>query len=420
MKKGSMESGNDSSSGSTGRVAAGGDIISERDMLRIPAWRRWIVQWDISHNAIPLAFFAFTAMWQTIGNHLMSTLPETIYIILFYVSCIIFTLTLSLFLVRVCLCPRLVAFDFHHPRLMNFFYIPVIVGSLFILTVPKATSAPDNIPLFRVAFYVLGTYQVCLSLYMFGDWLFGSHPTKFIHPLVFMQTIGYFLTSNLAARATLTDLAAAMLYIGTLFWLLVFITNFQHVSLALDKQRERPSPPFFLFIAPPAQAAIATIMLHFALDPSAPAHVWPPLADAFLYVDLFMYALMFRLFPTFWTSKFNVSSWAYIFPLSGASAVIIAKFTATDLPFWQVLSFITGALASVAMLIVLALTVRSLSTGQTPKNPASLKVYARYYLKRRAVVPVAVQGHGHDTEEEEEEEEEVSAGHEATRAEQAV
>lgn len=391
MKNGSMGSRNDGStvSVSDGSVPGSGPggatedgAIGEHEIQRVPAWRRWVVQWDISHNAIPLAFFAFTAMWQAVSNHLMDNIPNTIYLILFYVSCIILFLTVSLFAMRVILYPTLIVTDFTHPRLMNFFYMPVIIGSLFVLTLPKPGGNADNETLFRVAFFILGSYQVALSLYMFGEWLFGLHPTNFIHPLVFMQTIGFFLTANLAARGALVELSKAMLYVGILFWLLVFITNFQHVSLALDKQRERPSPPFFLFIAPPAQTAIAFVVLEGAMNPGSSGMRWPELGEAFLYIDLFLYVLILRLFPTFWTSKFNVSSWAYIFPLSGASSAIIIKYTSTGLIFWEVLSFLTGVIACIAMIIVLVFTIRSLGSGQTPKNPTSLKAYTRYYLRQ--------------------------------------
>lgn len=365
-------------------------------MELIPSWRRWIVQWDVSHNAIPLAFFAFTAMWQTASANLgtVGAFAKTIYLILFYTSCIIFTITFSIFIARIIIYPASLASDFHHPRLMNFFFMPVIIGCLFVLTLP--VCAARSVTGYEISFYILAAYQLTLALYMYGEWLFGAHPTNFIHPLVFMQTIGYFLTANIGARAHLVEQATAMLYIGVLFWLLVFITNFQHVALALDKQREKPAPTFFLFIAPPAQAALSFVVLETAnvaaqgtldtsqLLPVTSIDKFPQFGQAFLYIDLFLYCLMFRLFPTFWTSKFNVSCWAYIFPLSAASSAIIWKYVSTGDGFWEILAIICGIIACIAMVIVFVFTIRSIAIGKTPSNPSSLHAYTEYYTKAAA------------------------------------
>lgn len=284
---------------------------------------------------------------------------------------------------------------------MNFFYMPVIIGAMCVITAPPWLR---SLVLFRVAFYVLGTYQVTLALYLFGDWLFGVHPTAFIHPLVFMQTVGFFLLANIGAMSRLIEPAGAMFSVGVLLWLIVFFTNFQHVSVALDKKRERPSPTFFLFIAVPAQAAISVVVLDLAhravetsgdtksLLPIPKEGPWPILAQSFHYVDLFIYLLMFRLFPTFWTVKFSVSWWAYIFPLSAAASTTIWRYKSEGTPFWGVLASILGLIACVAMIVVLGFTLWSLWSGGTPNNRASLDEYTTYYMEGKETTAVVEVG----------------------------
>lgn len=361
----------------------------ELDFSQIPPWRRWVVQWDISHNAIPLAFFAFTSMWQTASQHFgMFKVPQEIWFTLYFMSCTILAVSIVLFLLRIFIHPAAIAADFHHPRLVNFFFMPVMIGPLCVITTPPF---PRSLGMFVAGFYILSAYQLGLALYLYGEWLFGSQPTGFIHPLVFMQTIGFFLCANIGATAHLLDQAYFMFSVGALFWLLVFFTNFQHVSLALDKKCERPQPTMFLFIAPPAQAALSVVVLELAEKAkeagltdgllSIPKEMeWPRLAQGFMAVDLFLYLLMFRLFPTFWTTKFAISWWAYIFPLSAAAGMTIWRYKSEDKIFWGVLAALLVIIACTAMLVVLCFTIFAVFAKRVPHNPAALNAYHQYYV----------------------------------------
>lgn len=207
-----------------------------------------------------------------------------------------------------------------------------------------------------------------------------------------MQTIGFFLCANIAAISHLVDQGYAMLSIGLLFWLLVFITNFQHLSPALDKRSERPQPTFFLFIAPPAQAALAVVLLALAEEAQessvdtdtllsiSTSTTWPRVAESLLYIDLFLYLLMFRLFPTFWTQKFSVSWWAYIFPLSAAASATIWKYKACHTIFWAVVAMALTIIACIAMITVSCFMSWAVVSGRIPDNPSCLQAYYRYYV----------------------------------------
>lgn len=208
-----------------------------------------------------------------------------------------------------------------------------------------------------------------------------------MYPLVFMQTIGFFLLTNIAASAHLIEQTYASFSIGCLFWLLVFFTNFQHVSKNLAEKSERPQPTFFLFIAPPAQAAIAIVVLtasEAATDNSELLKLsdgvpWTRFAEAFLYVDMFLYLLMFRLLPTFWNVDFSFAWWAYVFPLSAAACVAILKYNQEQSFFWGSVGSVLGVIACISMIVVLCFTIWALGSGKAPRNKSCLSAYKMYY-----------------------------------------
>lgn len=347
----------------------------------LSTWRSKLVQWDISHFAISLALSAFTAMWKSVSPKYVIRIPPIAYISLWGISLSVAGLTLILYLLRAMMWPKSVMCDFRNPRLVNFFFVPVIMGSLLTVGAPDVVMGALSR---KIALYVLTAYQVLLSLYLYGEWLFGSALIEVTHPVLFMQVIGYFLMGNLAASLMLVEQARALIAIGILFWTVVFVTNFQHTSSALMNRMEKPAPTFFLFIAPPAQAAIALSTLAAAstgtlgadgfVVPAADFD-WPPHAKAVLYVDLFIYLIIFRVFPAFWTQKFAIVWWAYIFPLSAAAGAALARGRFTDGLFWPILSGLLVAIATLALAIVAVSTFWGITQGRLPNNPAAIAAY---------------------------------------------
>lgn len=355
------------------------------DPCTLPRWKTWVVQWDVTHFAIALAFAAFSGMWKAVCVfYSRIDIPKFVFVSLWYIALVVLAAAFAVYVLRIIIWPKSIAFDFANPRMVNFFFVPVIVGTLLVI------GAPINVTSFSsraAAFYVLLAYQVGLSLYLSGEWLFGSALIDVVHPLVFMQVIGYFLLTNIAASLLLMEIAVALCAVGTLFWVLIFVTNFQHTSSALQRRSEKPQPTFFLFIAPPAQAAIALFMLSVALSDNPQrnvtgllatpkVNVWPLAAKAALYIDLFIYALIFRVFPSFWTQKFAIVWWAYIFPLSAAaSATVVYTGSTNAATFWDVLSGMLVAIATIAMIVVTVSTVWGLQAGKLPRNQVALASY---------------------------------------------
>ncbi len=370
-----------------------GEISRDTEMPEITVWRRWLVQWDVTHFAIALATSAFASMWKIVCSHFpMLTVPQTLPVLGWFGAVVTLLIVLAIYVARIKLWPASILFDFRNPKMVSFFFVPVIIGCLLTLGAPPFFMSYVG---HKAAIFTLGAYQVGMSIYLAGEWLFGSVLIDVAHPVVFMQVIGYFLLGILASELFYVELATAFVSVGSLFWILIFVTNFQHTSIGLSRRSEEPSPTFFLFIAPPAQAAIALFLLGIAINEEGeirgsarllqvPVNAeWNILAKAVLYIALFIYALMFRLFPTFWTQNFAITWWAYIFPLSAAaSATVLRANSASHSVFWAVLSRFLVYIATVAMITVLIATVWGMKVGRLPQNPNALSAYFEHIQQR--------------------------------------
>ncbi|PXF46774.1 S-type anion channel SLAH2 [Gracilariopsis chorda] len=357
----------------------------EGDPAQPSKWRQRIVQFDVSHNAMALAFFAFTA---TLNIATRIGFPIALSTFFFILSSFVLALCLTLTAIRTIIYPDAIRQDFGNPRLINFFFLPAIIAPIVLLTLPPPIRMYN---VSQALFYVFFVYQLALSLHTYGQWLHVSNPVASVYPLLFMQTIAFFLLSILASTLNLTDQAVFLLVPGILFWLVIFVTVFQHMTPALKSARQSPNPIFFLFLAPPAQATIAILTLQAArLGPMSnmppqflrlPSPLpWTIHSEIALYVDLFIYALLLRLLPTWLDQSFSVVWWAYVFPMSGAASAIILRYEAHPTLFWKILASVALAMAASALLIVSLLTLRGAWRGDFPKNAGCQTAYLRHYM----------------------------------------
>ncbi|CAN8072281.1 unnamed protein product [Agarophyton chilense] len=363
-------------------------------------WRQKVVQFDMAHNSIALAFYAVTATLR-LSSRVGS--PQRVADVFFGISAAVLAICTTLTLVRSYIFPAAFVQDFHNPRLINFFYLPPIIATLTLTSLPLAVRF--YVPM-AVVFYTSAVYQVGLSLFLYGNWLYKVSLSNTIYPLIFMQTVGYFLLSIVASQLVLPELSFFFLTTAILFWLLIFVTLFQQSPVTLAKTNENPSPIFFLFLAPTAQATIATLFLLAArtVPDDFPARTllpterlpWSVGAELAHYVNLFLYLLMLRLIPLWINRPFSVVWWAYVFPLAGATGAILLRYEKVRSPFWLVMTVISGSLTAIAMTVVTFYTVRGLLKGTFPDNKKNRKAYEVFWNGRnrmsRMKVPPGVSG----------------------------
>lgn len=179
------------------------------------------------------------------------------------------------------------------------------------------------------------------------------------------------LRAQLGAKVGFVEEASILFMIGTIFWLVVLVSMFAFLSKSFDEGLESPSPTLFLFIAPPAAAAIAWIGISRARgDP-----LLNDMVRFYSAVDFFIYLLLLRLFFTLIRLKFNVSFWAYIFPIGTAASLAVELTQLYSSNFIVVIAAAASIVCVMMILVVSTLTVRGVYMGQIPKSELSLRVH---------------------------------------------
>lgn len=339
------------------------------DEIRARMGRAFLVQLNITHAGVALGFSAYTGLWRSLQRHtgfIPSIVPDTLWVFTSFVALVVF----SLLIVRAFRYPHLLKRDFTNNRLTSFFASPAIVMGTLALSVPEFAHTIIGM---RTIFYALLLYQTSLALYWYGDWLFATgYSLRAIHSSYFMATTEFFILGALGALVDCSNLAKMSLSVGILFWLLVFVAVFAFLSKTLADAGEKATPTMFLFIAPPATAAIAHMNL---LEAAGQKPLMDDFTWFFVSVTFFIYLLLMRVFRQYWTRRFSITWWAYIFPLSTAAnlATVVAGTLDQGLPW--VIATIATCVATLMIVIVVMLTVRKVGQGAVPRDDNAIRAH---------------------------------------------
>jgi tellurite resistance protein len=343
-----------------------GDV--EKEMSRKT---RFIVQFDIRHVGMPIGFTAFTALWRALALlYNPVNVPDAIYIALWYFTVLLSAVVFGMYFIRSVMYPHLLHRDFQNSVLTFFFGGIGIVCAGLVLAMPANLV---NMMILKIFFFVFCAYQLSLALFWYSSWLFAvGHSLRGISPVFFMATMNFFLAASISTRVGQLEIGMHMFMIGTLFWLLVFISAFSFLSTVLENISDVPSPTLFLFIGPPAAAAMAWINISRARGD-------PPLNDTvrfFSAVTFFLYLLLLRLFANFHRMTFNVTYWAYVFPLctSASLAVELAPIF-NNAVFMLILATTACVIVTGIVVAVSTCTVRGICNGRIPQSELSLRVH---------------------------------------------
>lgn len=345
----------------------------------LTTWKKALVQMNVTYFGPALGLAAYSGLWKSLHTSFWVSCPEQVWYVLWFLALFTFVLTTVLYGMRAFLSLALLRRDFNCNRLVCFFFAPLIVTSSLVLATP---SFMVNSTLSIIAFYSLLVYQFGLTLYIYGDWLFGrKYSLKKVTPVYQMSIIGYFLVASLGAEFKQVE-AAVMLYsIGVLFWVIVITVLFLRLSSSFKSAHEAPSPSLVLFVAPPAAAALGWSLIERAehTDMSF-EESYRGLATFFFYVDFYFILLVIRISRSFGNQPFAVASWAVIFPASTAASAMVTVAFALRLLFWQIIATICAALATIAILYVAIFTIINLLRGKFVRDPAAVDTYAASVL----------------------------------------
>eukprot|EP00179_Madagascaria_erythrocladioides_P021865 CAMPEP_0198359728 /NCGR_PEP_ID=MMETSP1450-20131203/135679_1 /TAXON_ID=753684 ORGANISM="Madagascaria erythrocladiodes, Strain CCMP3234" /NCGR_SAMPLE_ID=MMETSP1450 /ASSEMBLY_ACC=CAM_ASM_001115 /LENGTH=433 /DNA_ID=CAMNT_0044066637 /DNA_START=282 /DNA_END=1580 /DNA_ORIENTATION=+ len=296
-----------------------------------PRWKRTLVQFNITHFGLAMGTAAHAALWRSLAlDFEWVNIPNGIWYGLWFVAVVLFSVEVLVYAARAIVFPGGLLRDVRNNRFVNFFAAPVIVVTSILSAVPDIFE-PTGRTQMGIAYFLM-VYQVIFALYIYGDWLFSRQfMLNQVDPTYQMAVIGFLLVSRVNSEHGQVNAAEFNLAVGLLFWIVVFVALFQNVASALRSSKTDPSPTMFLFIAPPAAAALAIVALERARGADK------PLVDGavfFVMVDLFLFLLLLRLLPIWVFQKFNVAWWAYIFPLSTAASTMVLYANWTGLLIW--------------------------------------------------------------------------------------
>jgi len=353
---------------------------NEEAFQKLP-WRiRAIVQFNINHFGPALGFSAVTRVCNALGFDFgLFTIPDWIWIVLWFVTSVLLALSFILYILRIIIFPQGVLLDFRDNTRVNFFAAPLIVMVNLLVKIP--TFFRPNQTAITVFFYVLFIYQLLLSLYIYGEWLFGRRNILGqVHPLYNMAIIGYLVLVILGAQSDQRDAAVFCQSVGLLFWLLIFFALFQRLASSKHgaHTRQHPGPMMFLFVAPLGAAALSSYAMSMLATTSAASAFYMGLSEFFIMIDSFVYLLLLRLLPTFWTNTFTMTMWAYVFPLSTASTAMIGYSIQQQMVFWDVIAVIQTLVAVLACTLVACFTVYFTVKGKIPQCVESRQEYMNH------------------------------------------
>lgn len=167
------------------------------------------------------------------------------------------------------------------------------------------------------------------------------------------------------------ELATLMFMTGAIFWFLVFISVFIFYGKALHSNSAIVSPTLVLFVAPPAVAAVSWIAISEVRSERLPNDM----LRFWVSVDGFLYVLMFCLLNLFRRFKFDISSWAYVFPICSAATLSVELSKVYRNTLADVIVFVTSAVSTLVFFLVAAPTLWAFCTRQLPKCDVSRRLY---------------------------------------------
>ncbi len=168
----------------------------------------------------------------------------------------------------------------------------------------------------------------------------------------------------------------------------MFVAVFAFLSKTLAEEGEKANPTMFLFIAPPATAAIA----HMDLQKNKGMEMMDDFTWFFVSVTFFIYLLLMRVFRQYWTRRFSITWWAYIFPLSTAAnlATIVARELQEPFP-WMV-AIVAAGIATTMIVVVVLLSIRHIAQGNVPRDENAIRAHYQYLLDRDFAMKKAAMG----------------------------
>lgn len=296
----------------------------------------------------PVAWFAMimglgglTIAWRKAEDLL--ALPFAVSPWLLGLSTGLFALLAALYAAKVLRYPQAATSEWGHPVMMNF--VPTASIALLLLAI---AWLPVNAPYSRLLWLAGVALHLVLTLHVITQWM---HHNKFeivhLNPAWFIPVVGNMVVPIAGVAHAPAEVSWFFFSVGLLFWL-PLLTIILYRVIFHGSLPERLVPTLFILIAPPAAGFIAYLSLTGQVD---------AFAQVLFHSGLFLTLLLFTQAPRFLRLKFNLSWWAYSFPLA---AITIAALTLFQHSGTLVFLRLAGILLGVATVVIAGLFARTL------------------------------------------------------------
>ncbi|NMB65727.1 MAG: C4-dicarboxylate ABC transporter [Spirochaetes bacterium] len=249
-----------------------------------------------------------------------------------------FIIFLIIYILKMILCFKEVKEEFYNPISLSFF------STISICIILLSQGFRTFIPKFALISIWVGSFlQIFFSFLIISQWIRQSHfEIQHMNPSWFIPIVGNFLIPVFAHQLMPVYLEWFFFSIATLFWvilltILIYRLIFHHPLV------EKLIPTLAILVAPPSIAAIGYFQLTGQRN---------PLVLFFFCSAFFFFVLLFFLFDLFFKIKYDISWWAYIFPLSAFS---IASYFMSGV--WFFLKWISLSVVIIINLLSLALLI---------------------------------------------------------------
>ncbi|MEM5948039.1 SLAC1 anion channel family protein [Spirochaetia bacterium 38H-sp] len=297
-------------------------------------------QLPVSLFSIIMGLGGFTIVLQRLNQSGILKLNIGLYLLWF--TALIFSLISLIYLAKLIKYPRVVQQEFANPIAINFFpsfSIAILLLALGFATVNQEIS--KILAIIGIVLHFLFTVRI-ISVWMFHDKFEIVH----MNPAWFIPPVGNIIIPLLGSSYLPTQLLWFFFSVGIFFWFILLVIFFNRIIFH-HPLPDKLLPTKFILIAPPAVGFIAFAELTGTLN---------PFSYILYYFSLFWAIILFSSIRSFLTIKFELSWWAYSFPLAAISLASLLMTKMTGVLFFKYLTLVFAVILSV---LIVYLVVRT-------------------------------------------------------------
>lgn len=277
---------------------------------------------------------------------------------LFWATLLFSSIVTLAYAVKVIFHARLAYEDFCDTNIANFF--PGFTITLLLLA---AWMDQSGIAISIYLWTIAAIAQVCLAVLVLRTWIVHNVEITRANPSMFVPIAGLFVVPATLPSDGSTSIATFCFAVALLFWLALLPVMLNRI-LFHGQLPQQFLPTLFVLVAPPALAASSTSVL---------TGTFPPLAEGFFFVGLFIALLLATMAPRFFALSFQMSWWAFTFPSAALAGAALKRYALLNAPDMAAGAFAAGLLLLATLIIgfVSWCTLRALFTD-TPKADRNL------------------------------------------------